>query len=52
MKPKNKEETLIVIMLIFFLASLIRTEFIAIFIFLLGFILGRQNKTEKWVKLK
>ncbi len=52
MKQKTKEDTVLMLLIILFIASLIRTEFISLFGFLIGYLLGKKNKSETWLTLK
>lgn len=48
----RKSDTLIYVTVALFVASLIRKDFLPIFGFSLGFLLGNFNKVEKWINLK
>lgn len=52
MKRKTKEDVILILLILLFIASLIRTEFISLFAFFIGYLLGKKNKKEQWIKLK
>ena len=51
-QERQQDNFLFYFMIAFFIASLIRTEFIPVFAFFIGVILGRLKNNEKWVRLK
>jgi hypothetical protein len=51
-EKKISNEYLITVSVAFFLASLIRIEFLTVFSFFIGFTLAQINKTETWIKIK
>ena len=51
MIQKDKLRILIIIIIVVFIASLIRTEYIPILGFIFGFFLAEMQQKEKWVKL-
>jgi hypothetical protein len=51
MMQKDKLRILIIIIIVVFIASLIRTEYITILCFIFGFFLAEMQHKEKWIKL-
>lgn len=51
MIQKEKLRILIIIIIVVFIASLIRTQYIPILGFIFGFFLSELQHKEKWVKL-
>ena len=49
---KDKENIILIIMIVIFLGSLIRSQFIPVLGFVVGVYVGSINKKEEWIKIK